>query len=501
MQNGAFERGFATESSVESCVVKGFAMSCSATRSRVRAVFPAVLWLLWTSLVSGQALDAIWVASPWGKEVYRIQRSGHAISSFTAPVEGASCVAVRHNGDVWFGSSQRGSAFAMDAQGRVLVTVQPGQSPAGLAVDLNGNIWCGNRSWQYFHYASDGRLLASLQIGSDSGPIAADSAGHVWLGNRLEVLKVDGNYRVLLTLSHDRPSVPAVDHDDNIYTLDQTVSAGYRLGKWSQDGTRLWSQPLNTTRAPSDVAVDRDNNVWVATSSLYVRKYSSCGARLGSFMTGGAGSSTIALDGMGAVWIGNITSLSVTKMTPEGTILDIIPFSGSASLRGDATGFRRTVFADPFGDVDQDGHLNNAEVVAHSNPFDGGIFPCRLTPGGDRKVGGTCTLSYEDQSNRAPGSLYVMACSFSRGPIPVGLKRRIDLGFDPLFMASFLIPEVFEDFFGLLDTQGQAVGTLRIPALSGLAGATVHASAVTLDPTALAGIRTIAPTASFKIGS
>ena len=493
MQNGNCEREFSTESSV----VKGFAMSCSATRYRVRAVFPAVLWLLWTSLVSGQALDAIWVAASAGTHVYRIQRSGHAITSFVAPVERPSSVVVRQNGDVWFASSLSGKVFAMDAQGHVLVTVQPGRNPRGLAVDGHGNIWCGNRSWQYFHYASDGRLLASLQIGSDSGRAAVDSAGHVWLGNRLEVLKVDEHYQVLLTLTRDGPSLPAIDHDDNIFTLDSAA----HLGKWTPDGVKLWSKPLATSSKPYDVAVDRDNNVWVTGGSLFVLKYSNQGALLGSFMTGGYASSSFAMDGMGAVWIGNPGSQSLTKMTPDGTILDILPLPDSPALSGDATGFRRTVFTDPFGDVDQDGHYNNAEAVAHSNPFDGGIFPCRLTLGGDRKVGGTCTLSYHDVGNRAPGSLYVMACSFSRGPIPVGPKRRIDLGFDPLFMASFLIPEVFENFTGLLDAQGQAVGTLRIPALPGLAGATVHSSAVTLDPTALAGIRTIAPTASFKIGS
>jgi streptogramin lyase len=463
--------------------------------SGFRAVFPAVLLLFSASAAFAQTLDAIWVASPTGTHVYRIQRSGHGISSFLAPGDRASDVVVRDNGDVWFGRQVWGGLFALDSQGRVLATASPGGGPRGLAVDGRGNIWCGNGTWQYFHYAPDGRLLASLQIGSDSGRIAVDSAGHAWLGNRMEVLKVDENYRVLLTLSQDRPSYPAVDHDDNIYTLE----SGFRLGKWANDGTRLWSQLLAASKSPCDVAVDRDDNVWVAGSWLYVLKYSNQGTLLGSFMTGGAGSSSLAMDGMGAVWIGNQSSMSVTKMTPDGAILDIIPFVGSASLRGDATGFRRTVFADPFGDVDGDGHLNNAEAVAHSNPFDGGIFPCRLTLGGDRKVGGTCTLSYEEYDNRAPGSIYAMACSFSRGPIPVGRKRRIDLGFDALFMSSWLVPGVFERFVGLLDAGGRGVGTLRIPALPVLAGITVHCSAVTVDPAAGAGIRTIAPTESFQV--
>jgi len=332
--------------------------------------------------------------------------------------------------------------------------------------------------------------------------VAVDSFGDLWLADSKAGLlwKIDaGTGAAMITIHAPLHRLVVVDRLDNIYTAGFGSSV---LRKFAPDGTARGTYPIGVTTVVG-MAVDRDGNLWLAPQMNRVLKMSSAGRVLGSFRSGGSNTdfcSGVAVDGAGDLWVCNFKSASVTRMRPDGTIVQTLPVGINPFAIGDPTGFQRAVFADPFGDVDGDGHLNHAEAVARSNPFDPQSRPCTLTARGTQRVGQTATLDYQDHGPGMGGRTYAMACSFSlTGNVVLGRKRRIDLRPDALFFLSLSTPVVFAHFIGGLDQAGKAQGVIRIPALKALAGTSIHSAAITLDPTAPEGIRTIAPTASFKI--
>ena len=98
------------------------------------------------------------------------------------------------------------------------------------------------------------------------------------------------------------------------------------------------------------------------------------------------------------------------------------------------------------------------------------------------------------------GLPYQFGSSFGTGPIPVG-ARTIGLSADPLLVISVggLLPGVFRDYAGQVDSQGEAHAAIQIPNHQGLVGLTLHSAAVTLDPRMPFGLRTITNTTSFLI--
>jgi hypothetical protein len=458
----------------------------------------AALWLSETAPVTAQTLDCIWITNSAQNSVTRIRRDGTVLATYTVPPGRPVGLSVRDNGDMWVAIQSLAQVYAIDASGKAIGTFAASGRPTNTGVDLQGNIWCGNLTSSFLKYSPSGKLLASLNLGgSASQGMCCDSTGDIFLadGTAGKIWKIAPNGQLLATLVQAKHRFAVVDHRDDVFT---SGFGSTDLCKWTNSGSLVGTYPIGVT-TPQGMAVDRDGNVWIGTQTTTVLKYSGSGRPLGSFATGGSWPLAVAVDGMGDLWVSNYSSASVTKMQTDGTVLMTIPVGTNPIPVGDGSGFQRAVFTDPFGDVDGDGHLNNAEAVAGTNVFDGGSVPCTLAPGGDQKVGGTATLNYVDFGARAAGATYVMACSFTPGNFPIDRKRRIDLSPDALFFASLQVPALFRDFVGVLDTNGRATGTIHIPKAAALASNVVYGVAVTLDPTAPMGIRSIAPVARFTI--
>ncbi len=108
-----------------------------------------------------------------------------------------------------------------------------------------------------------------------------------------------------------------------------------------------------------------------------------------------------------------------------------------------------------------------------------------LTFQGQLRIGQTVNLSLFDplRANLA----YVIALSFSSLPgIPLGDGRSIPLNYDPLFSLSVLYPSLIGlvGSVGSLNGEGRAVTHWTVPAVPQIAGVTVYASFITLDPAA-----------------
>jgi len=460
--------------------------------------------LLLVGLGSGLAaqapLDSIWVSNSANNTMMKIDRGTQSVVlTVSTPAGRPVGVTVRDNGDMWTAIQNLAQVFAVDTNGKVIGTFAAANRPTGMGTDLQGNVWCGILSGSFIKYTKTGVATTVTPSGCTSSQnISCDSRGNVWLGDGGggRIFKMAPNGTVLLTLTSTGHRTPAVDHFDNVFT---TGFGSTTLSKWSNTGQALGSftHGISTQQG---LAVDADNNLWLANQSTTILKFSDAGKPLGTFTTGGSSLLAVGVDGLNNIWVSNYGSASLTVMKTDGTVIKTIPVGASPIPIGDNTGFQRAVFTDPFGDVDLDGHLNNAEAVAGSNVFDPRSVPCALVLGGDQKVGGKATLDYADLSGSAGGKAYVMACSLNGSfAIPIGLKRRINLLPDSLMVLSLTQPSMFQKFIGNLDTSGKATGTILIPAIPALANTAIYCAAITWDLTARDGVANIAPTVPFKI--
>ncbi len=119
-----------------------------------------------------------------------------------------------------------------------------------------------------------------------------------------------------------------------------------------------------------------------------------------------------------------------------------------------------------------------------------------LTIGGTPNVGGRVTLQLLDD----PGLVYQIGSSLGDRPIAIG-SRPLRLTVDPLLLLSIsgVAPQTFLGYSGVLDGQGNAVATLRIPNQPALTGVTIYSAFVTFKPGAPQGIQSISNTESFRI--
>jgi len=454
--------------------------------------------MLGSCSLAAQPDDVIWVTSAGTSTVSRYQRVGSTPRQFSARVPPWRPVGVslRANGDAWVAVQQGGCLYGLDRNGKPIGTIPVPGRPTTTAIDAQGDIWCGNLTGNAFKFSPSGaRLLHLTPPGAiEIQHIACDSRGDAWIGDNKGVIwKVDRTGQIVMTLI-DGYDVVAVDHDDNLYC---TGLVNATLRKYTSGGVPLWTVPVYAVNH-AELAVDGNGDVWMAAQSNFVLKYSTRSRTLQTFRIYSYALS-VAVDGVGDVWVADPYSQEMAVFRSDGTLLRKVPVDASPIPIGDPTGFKRAVFVDPFGDVDGDGHPNNAEAVARSNPFDPASVPCRLTVGGDQRVGGRATFLYEDLGGNG-GLIYAAASSWSRaGSIPVGPKRRIGLVPDALFFLSLKAPHIFQNYIGKLDGNGRGFPAIAVPSISQLAGTTIHTVAITLDPSAHRGVRTVSPPIGFKV--
>ncbi|MBN2195762.1 MAG: NHL repeat-containing protein [Polyangiaceae bacterium] len=466
-------------------------------------------WIVGLALVTltaaptfAQQHDVIWVANSAGNSVMKIQRGAAAVVRTVAlPTGGPIGVAVDPTGGAWIANQSGAAIHSISSAGTLTGTYAVAGQPTSLALDHKLNVWVAPITGEVYKYSSSGTLLLTVSTpGIGVFGIAVDGAGDIWAadGRASRTWKISPAGTILLTLSYPAHRIPVVDHNDNIFT---TGFGNGNARKYADDGTLLGTYPTPGFTSHQGMAVDREDNVWMTAQGTSVLKMSNTGTVLGSFASGGTIVVSAIVDGLGDIWVCNHGSGNVTHMKPDGTrVGGLITVGPNPFVFGDGSGFQRAVFTDPFGDVDMDGHRNNAEAVAGSNVFDAASIPCSLSCGGDRKPGGTATLLYTDLTKFGAGAPYAMACSLSNlGVIPISKKRQIDLVADGLFVLSLQLPTVFQNFAGTLNAAGRATGTIHIPNVPALKDLPLHCTAVTVDPTAPQGIRSIAPTNTFKI--
>ena len=115
-----------------------------------------------------------------------------------------------------------------------------------------------------------------------------------------------------------------------------------------------------------------------------------------------------------------------------------------------------------------------------------------ITPTGTAGIGTTVGLILTSTGD--PGLSYQVATSLGKGPIPID-TRKLALSPDPLLFLSVsgLLPALFQNYAGTLDSTGQGKAALVLPNVPALTGIGIYTSFVTLKSTAPSGISDISP--------
>lgn len=123
-----------------------------------------------------------------------------------------------------------------------------------------------------------------------------------------------------------------------------------------------------------------------------------------------------------------------------------------------------------------------------------------LTGSGAARPGGTVTLSLFSPAD--PGLPYQVGTSLGTGPIPIG-TRNLNLSLDNLLLVTVrgVLPMVFKNYAGLLDTSGKAAALIVIPNIPALVGVRLHSAFLTLKAGAPQNIASISGNYSFTISS
>jgi len=143
-------------------------------------------------------------------------------------------------------------------------------------------------------------------------------------------------------------------------------------------------------------------------------------------------------------------------------------------------------------------NLANMPYIAHIDNIVIGTPGGGLVASGSPSPGGTVDLDLDSPGDN--GLTYVMGTSLGTGPIPIG-QRRLNLSPDDLLVVTTanLLPQIFQNYTGVLDTNGKAKAKINIPNDNRLRGVRLHSAYVVLDQGAPFGIKTISNTASFSI--
>ena len=204
-----------------------------------------------------------------------------------------------------------------------------GQEFSSFAVDKLGNLYATKQSTQTIEkYGPDGTLLATL-----GGPGTGDG--------------------LFVSLGAD-----AADSQGNLYVADLGDA---RVEKFDASGKYVTSLKLQCVPGPLGVAVDRQDNVYVALNGHqdhYVEKWSADGKQLATWGSNGTGDGQFSAEGPGSGPRGITVDLQGNVYVTDPDNNRVQKFDANGQFLLSLMGNQNRGFAWPFGvSVDGTGHL------------------------------------------------------------------------------------------------------------------------------------------------
>ena len=197
----------------------------------------------------GEAMDAmadaegnVYVTDRSNHRVLKFDESGTILQVWTGYFNNPRGLAIDSQGFVYVGSWSSGQVHKFDADGNLVLSWY---SPNAMyvAVDSNDDVWLTSFTYnQVRKFDPMGNLQFEWPAGTTPNPrgIAVDSLGNVYVGEQgaSRVRKFDQNGNPLFTVGSSYAWDVAVDGDDNVYLAESS-----RVVKYDSDGNYLseWS--------------------------------------------------------------------------------------------------------------------------------------------------------------------------------------------------------------------------------------------------------------------
>lgn len=179
--------------------------------------------------------------------------------------------------------------------------------------DMSGNIWIGTSRGLLKYAGNDWATFNSSYtlINNEISAIVKDRYGNLWIGMSEGLAKYDGVTTTLYTpansgMIHKGVSAVGIDQGGNLWFVTSWGPYGGELNKYDGKDWKVFN--LSSTQSVAQaLAIDKSNNIWIATFSSGLAKYD--GTSWTTYNRSNSGLpgdyvDTILADSLGNIWIG-----------------------------------------------------------------------------------------------------------------------------------------------------------------------------------------------------
>jgi hypothetical protein len=253
-------------------------------------------------------------------------------------------------------------------------------NPRMLATDASDNLYVPDLSNGLIRKITPAGVVTTFASGLNGpGGVAVDASGNVYVaeysgGRVLKYTSAGGANFAIIATGISNPSGIAVDYAGNVFVAEQDGSSVYKI---TPAGVRTTF--ASGLRNPTGVALDASGNVYVAELNAHlIRKYTPTGAT--NIILAGSGSAAfadgsgtaasfsyphgLAVDPLGNVYVADVNSNRVRKITPDGVVTTLAGTGAVSSLNGSGSA---ATFNAPAGiAIDPSGNIYVSEYYGHN---------------------------------------------------------------------------------------------------------------------------------------
>lgn len=238
-------------------------------------------------------------------------------------------------------------------------------TPMVAAIDSSGNVWTANNGGNSIsEFASNGSAISPATTGFTGGGlnfpwgIAIDASGHVWVTDFGEALSNSQNNAPGNSVSEftslgsamspaitgytggglAAPSGLAIDTSNNVWVADDNNRCISKLNSSGSPGSGAGGYTGGGLMGATGIAIDVPGNVWVTDNdSSGLSKFNSSGGAISGTneYTGGGQDSPagIAIDASGNIWDASASANTISEISSSGTPVSSTGYTGGGLNR------------------------------------------------------------------------------------------------------------------------------------------------------------------------
>ncbi len=279
--------------------------------------------------------DRVWVVREDGGAVTLFDLGGNELATYKLG-ESLRAIALAAGGSGWV-QTGKGDLLLIDAFGDIIRSLPGTPATADFVVDADGALWIASpadgKVWRArFHTPSpaptasssatpaptpspsptaggEWRVTVSDPLGKNTAAIAIDRQGRAWVvnegGDTLVLLAADGRKGEKTYQVGSSPRDLAIDADNNLWVASTPVQ------KWSPAGVKLQERAgLDATR----IAIAPDGTAWIAEKTAGRLVHLASDLTILESYNVGKNPTGLAVDSLGTVWVANSGSDTITRL-------------------------------------------------------------------------------------------------------------------------------------------------------------------------------------------